>query len=59
VHFTVAGALPPVPVRKPGSVTPVTTPIEQAIRSIEARDDQERFVDEVCDALYPETKAWR
>ena len=59
IHYTMAGAHPPVPARKPGSDTPGTTPIDQAIRSIEARDEQAYWVDEICDALYPETRAWR
>ena len=45
--------------RKPGSVTPGTTPIDQAIRSIEAGDEYARLVGDICDAFYPETMAWR
>jgi len=44
------------------SSSPTTRPpdgIDRAIASDDAARDEERFIGDVCDALYPETKAWR
>jgi hypothetical protein len=60
VRYTMAGA-PPAPIRSPAAVKAGTTPdaISRAIVSVDAERALARLVGDVCDALYPETRACR
>jgi len=52
VSYQTAGAHPPVPAVAPDAIS-------RAIASDDGKREHARLIGDICDALYPETKAWR